>query len=361
MGKTYKANKINRQDGRKLQETKHYGSLDGLRSFAAFGILMMHVRALGGYDISGAVYQKVIPSFTYLVFLFMMVSAFSMCCGYYEKIQDNQISVNEFYGRRYGRIWPFFAIMVLLELLLDFRPATLAEAFADLTMVFSLLPNGELSVIGVGWTIGIIFLFYMLFPFFCFLLKNRKRAWFVFVVAAAYQILCVLYFMDGSHVVESFRSRTNFLYCAVYFVTGGLLYLYRKEICSLAAKVRWLLLAVCIAATAAYFFFPLPEAYQGLWYVVLFALWLMYAVGTDGKVLNNHMTKFISGISMEIYLCHFGIFHVLKRLHLTQLFGKGVLSYLATVLAVFAGSAVFAFCAKWGIERIKKNKKRGTN
>lgn len=365
MGKIYKTNKMGKPDTMKTKETRRYDSIDGLRSFAAFGILMMHVRALGGYDISGAAYQKVIPSFTYLVFLFMMVSAFSMCCGYYEKIQNNQISVNEFYGKRYERIWPFFAMMVLLELLLDFRPATLAEAFADLTLVFSLLPNGELSVIGVGWTIGIIFLFYMLFPFFCFLLKEKKRAWFVFVIALVYQILCVLYFMDETHVAEGFRNRTNFLYCAVYFVAGGLLYLYRTEIGKLAAHFRWLLLALCAMVTAAYFFVPLPEAYQGLWYVVLFALWMMYAIGTSGKVLNNRATKFISSISMEIYLCHFGIFHVLKQLHLIHLFGKGLLSYVTTVLLVFAASAVFAFCVKWGIKRLllwrKENKKRRTN
>lgn len=349
----------------KTDEMQRYGSIDGLRSFAALGILMMHVRALSSYGITGAMYQKVFPSFTNLVFLFMIISAFSMCCGYYEKVQNNRISINDFYGRRYARIWPYFALMVLLELLLDFRPATLAEAFADLTLVFSLLPNGELSVIGVGWTIGIIFLFYLLFPFFCFLLKDKKRAWFVFVIAALYQVACVLYFMDANHVAAGFRSRVNFLYCAVYFVAGGLIYLYRTQLCRLAARFRWLLLALCIAVAAAYFFVSLPEAYQGLYYLVLFALWLIYAIGTNGRILNNPVTKFISGVSMEIYLCHFGIFHVAERLHLNYLFGKGVASYIVTVLLVFGGSIVFALCAKWGIERLRfcwnNIRKRGTN
>lgn len=339
----------------KTNSVQHYSSVDGLRVFAAIGILMVHVRALSKYEIAGAVYRTVIPSFTNLVFLFMMISAFSMCCGYYEKVRKNRISVDEFYGRRYARIWPYFALMVLLDLLLDVRPATLAEAFADLTLVFSLLPNGEMSVIGVGWTIGIIFLFYLLFPFFCFLLKNRKRAWFVFAVAALYQVACVFYFMDAGHVVESFRMKVNFLYCAVYFVAGGLAYLYRMEICRLAARFRWLLLASCILATAAYFLIPAPEAVWGLSHLVPFALWLAYAIGTDSKALHNPATKFLSGISMEIYLCHFGIFHVIDRLHLNYLFGKGVLSYIVTVLLVFAGSAVFALCAKWALRKLLRN------
>ena len=331
---------------------RHYDSIDGLRSFAAVGILMMHVRALGHYEISGAFYQTVIPSFTHLVFLFMMISGFSMCCGYYEKVRNNQISVTEFYEKRYARIWPFFALMVLLELLLDLNPSTLMEAFADLTLVFSLLPNGEMSVIGVGWTIGIIFLFYMLFPFFCFLLKSKKRAWFVLALAAFYQVFCVLYFMNSDHVVTDFRYKVNFLYCAVYFVAGGLLYLYREEIGRFVARFRWVFLALCILVSAAYFFIETPKAYSGFWYLGIFSLWLMYAIGTSGRVLCNRMTKFISGISMELYLCHFGIFHVAEKLHLNTLFGNGMLSYVATVLLVFAGSIVFALCAKWVLKKL---------
>lgn len=34
-------------------EKKHYGTIDGLRMIAAFGIVMMHIRANSNYEISG--------------------------------------------------------------------------------------------------------------------------------------------------------------------------------------------------------------------------------------------------------------------------------------------------------------------
>ena len=67
-------------------ERKHYGAIDGLRTIACIGIMMMHVRANSGYEVFGFVYNTVIPSFTNFTFLFMTISAFGMCCGYYEKM-----------------------------------------------------------------------------------------------------------------------------------------------------------------------------------------------------------------------------------------------------------------------------------
>ena len=38
-------------------ERKHYGAIDGLRTIACIGIMMMHVRANSGYEVSGFVYN----------------------------------------------------------------------------------------------------------------------------------------------------------------------------------------------------------------------------------------------------------------------------------------------------------------
>ena len=78
---------------------ERYEGIDGLKAYAIIGIVMMHVLSNGKYEIGGFVFEQFIPAFTNLVFLFMMVSAFGMCCGYYQKVIDQKISVEDFYKK----------------------------------------------------------------------------------------------------------------------------------------------------------------------------------------------------------------------------------------------------------------------
>lgn len=121
---------------------------------------------------------------------------------------------------------------------------SLFEIFANLTLCQGLLPNANISVIGVSWTLAVIFVFYMLFPFFCFLIGNRKRAWGVAVAALVFNWLCGNYFNAG---------RTNIVYDAVYFIAGGLIFLYRKELAEFASKYKIVAGAILLIATVAYF------------------------------------------------------------------------------------------------------------
>ncbi len=339
------------------RKQERFRSIDGLRAISAIGIVLLHVRQECDYEIEGFIYNKMIPSLTHLTLLFMMISGFCMCCGYYEKMRDNKISITEFYTRRYQRIWPYFAILVLMDLLLGFSKEALMEAFADLTLVYALLPNFKMSVLGVGWTLGVIFLFYILFPFFCFLLKDKKTAWFTLAVAVIYQIVCVSYFMNNDHVIEGFRMKLNFLYCAVYFVAGGIIYLYREVICTWVAKYRYIVLGLFFIMWWSYYAVSLPRALEGTWFAVLFALLLCYAVGTSGKILNNKGMHFLSDISMEIYLCHFGVLRVAEKLGLKYCFGNGIGAYLFTGIFTISGAVAFSVCAKRALKVISKCKK----
>ena len=67
-----------------------YEGIDGLKAYAIIGIALMHVLANAKYGMGGFVFERLIPSFTNLVFLFMMVSGFGMCCGYYQKFKDRK-------------------------------------------------------------------------------------------------------------------------------------------------------------------------------------------------------------------------------------------------------------------------------
>ena len=101
-------------------KSNHYESLDGLRAYAAIGIVMMHVLANITVKPSGNfLTDAVIPYFTNFTLLFMVVSAFSVCCGYYDRVKNGTIMPNDFYRKRYRRLLPFFALMTVISLAKD--------------------------------------------------------------------------------------------------------------------------------------------------------------------------------------------------------------------------------------------------
>ena len=331
-----------------------YEGIDGLKAYAIIGIALMHVLANGEYGIGGFMFERLIPSFTNLVFLFMMVSGFGMCCGYYQKIIDQKISVEDFYKKRYIKIWPYFALLCALDFVISPSKESLFEVFANLTLCQGLLPNAKISVIGVSWTLAVIFVFYMLFPFFCFLIGNKKRAWGVAATALVFNRLCEIYFFDGNHIVDSlsvgFTPRLNIVYDAIYFIAGGLIFLYRKELAAFASKYKVIAGAILLIATVAYF--AIGSSTLTMLFFCVTAL--IYTIGCNRVgVLVNPIAKFLGGISFEIYLCHMVIYRVLEKLHLVHLFGNGLLAYIFTAVAVICGSVVFSVCAKWFLNKIE--------
>lgn len=136
---------------------ERYGALDGLRAYAALGILLMHVQAnMVVKPSAGYVTERLIPFFTDFTLLFMVVSGFSLCCGYYTRIKEGMITPNAFYRKRYLRILPFFALLCIIDLMIEPDLGSLCEVFSNMTLCFGLLPpDTEIHVIGVGWFLGV--------------------------------------------------------------------------------------------------------------------------------------------------------------------------------------------------------------
>ena len=293
-----------------MTKPERYPAIDGVRTYSIFGILIMHVCANSGLRFEGFLYNRLIPAFTDFVFLFMMVSAFGMCCGYFDKISNGEIRIEEFYKKRYQKIWPFFTLLCCLDFAVSPGKDTLYMLFADLTLCFALLPNAQISVIGVGWTLGLIFVFYLLFPFFCFLLGNKRRAWFSFVVAIVFNVLCTEFFFDTNHMPVGFliSSRTNIVYSSVFFLAGGLIFLYRNQLSGLSCNNR----VVCYGLTvmAAILYFANTNTFTRL---LLGSLLLILALKQDDRILSNKVTGFLSSISFEIYLCHMVVYRVVEK------------------------------------------------
>lgn len=326
-----------------MKEKTRFDGINGLRAIAAIGIIIMHVAANTTYNIGSPIYTKIVPMFGLFTFLFMVISAFCLCCGYYDKLKNNKITLNEFYKRRYSRIFPFFVLIVLAEVVYQHDMAALYEGTMDLTLSFAFLPNPEITITGVGWTLGVIFAFYMLFPFFVFLIDNKKRGWLTFIVSILIALCCVNYFFTDKFVVSYFTPKHNFLYCFMFFAVGGLIYLYKDDILKLKKyfKIPCMLLCIALSVIFAAYITNYKE-YRIFYLVPLFATYLIYTITYGGKILDNKITKFISKYSMEIYLCHMLIFRIVEKLGLLYLFGNGILSYIVTSIIVIIGSFILS-------------------
>ncbi len=310
---------------------------------------MMHVAANTDYAIHGFVYETVIPSFTNFVFLFMTISAFEMCCGYYDKVMNNTISFSDFYAKRFKKILPFFALLVILDLVMSPSINSLYEGFADLTLLFGFLPNaGNISVIGVGWFLGLIFVFYLIFPFFCVLLGNKRRAWLSFGINILYNFVCIQYFDV---------SRSNILYSAPFFLAGGLLYLYKDELLHLK---KWVMPILVVLSVVLYYVLN-----GNVYMCLLVSITLTaYAILSGGGLLQNRITKFFSDISMEMYLSHMVMFKLVEKAGLLSIAGNGVVQYVVSVVLVVAAAVAFSLVVKKGIsivdELIRKKRRELT-
>ena len=77
--------------------------------------------------------------------------------------------------------------------------------------------------------------------------------------------------------------------------------------------------------------------------------WLSYAVLCSAEsvmhrsyLLENKATKFISDISMEIYLSHMAILRIAEKFGLNRIVGNGWLQYFVTAAIVLCGSIFLA-------------------
>ncbi len=319
-----------------------FDGIDGLKTFSCLAIVAQHLLFNSAYNIGGG--YPTIVLFGNAVFMFFIISAFGLCCGYYDKILNKTFDVSIFYSRRYSKIFPFFLFLLVIDVVADPSIRAVMEAFVESTLAFGFLPNMKLTVIGVGWFLGVIFVFYMVFPFFVFLIQNKKRAWIVFFIVLLVSIVCRIHFFSSEYVLNTFVEKTNFLYCAPFFLIGGILFLYKDFFFKLQGKkwFRLFFLCVCLAATVLYFVTTSSDNFiKSYKNMVLCTIWVIYAISYKHTILNSKIVLYLSSISFEIYLSHMFIYRIIEKTIGLRIFGNGWASYIFVFALDILGCIVF--------------------
>lgn len=345
--------------GKNTHHRERYEALDGLRALACICIVLMHVKAsLAVKPTISFLTSNVISFAGDFVLLFMMVSAFSMSCGYYEQFRTGSIKTNDFYKKRYTRIMPFFAVLVALDTVntiveqhfafTNALKAELWEAFADLTLLFGLAPGNGIEVVGVGWFLGVIFVFYLIYPFFTWLLSSKKMAWVSLAISVVWYYALKCYFGPEKGVVT---GNTTILGVMPYLLVGGIIYLYREKVSEYLKlqEFKWAMTVVAMGYTV--WFFVCPEMRFEFANLIMYALWTIYAIAETSTArkwcfLNNKVMALLSGISMEIYLCHMFVFRIVEKVHLEKHIANPDFGYWMICVLVLCGAISFALVWK---------------
>ena len=138
---------------------------------------------------------------------------------------------------------------------------------------------------------------------------------------------------------------------------GGIVYLNREAIKKFVERIKWLWLAECICLTILWYWVPevvFKVDVTMLKNLVLFMVWIMYVISINSKILNNKVMKYISGISLELYLAQMIVFRILEKIHGLYLLGCGWDGFILSWIIIVAGLIVFIEIWKRAWTIIKK-------
>lgn len=184
---------------------------DLLRGCCAYAIAIYHLMA----------WQKVADIHTigfYGVYLFFVLSGASLVFNYFGQFSARPtLAVYlRFLFVRYMRLLPLFAVLVMISLLWKLRvqgmtPYLLLQTGLNLSFTFGLDDPLLTSMVVGGWSLGIEFVFYLLFPVFVWLLGHPRQPWRRWVALA---LLLVLQFYWISSTIA--RDATSMAMLSAY-------------------------------------------------------------------------------------------------------------------------------------------------
>lgn len=194
---------------------------DLLRGICAIGIAYYHV--LHYLNAPGI---KLYSVGLYGVYIFFILSGASLYIAYADKIRAGY-DLRKFIGQRFFRIVPLFALAVLVRPLFvshglaGYTAEFFRDAVLNITLAFGLGNPAQLSIVTGGWSLGIEFVFYLIFPVILAFVSGSLFSNMVLLALISWlQMLFVGRYITGPGSLQHWEAYTQFLSFAAYFVGG---------------------------------------------------------------------------------------------------------------------------------------------
>ncbi|MEM5312020.1 acyltransferase [Paraburkholderia sp. JHI869] len=282
-------------------------SLEGLRGVAAVLVVLHHMF----YSPPNRLFAN-----GYLaVDLFFVLSGFIICRTYADELTDG-VQIAAFVLRRFGRLWPVYAItgVIAVAASFAFHLPTLGDAFSIISLTQGLGLFSPSTVGGVSWSASDEFYVYLLFAALCFTFRRKSRnaaflgLAFVGYVAAVDVSLHHSCLQRGG-CLGSLTGSYGWIRCVVGFCIGALLCEVRGRLSILANSKAAQLISFATTLSLVLFADQLPGAAFAA--PLVFALLVATLADDSGPIASffqNRLAQYLGRISYPLYLSHGAMF-----------------------------------------------------
>ncbi len=282
-------------------------NLDYLRGVSAILIMIYHYYS---WIFGHAATNCVISKFgTYGVALFYILSGCTLFHVYSDKLQFEYNSLNEFFKKRFFRIFPLLWFAIGISLVLNKMNYGLDQIFINITGLFGVFA-WDRSIAPGSWSIGNELFFYLIFPVLVFLIRIKKFAWLlIYLTFLIIYIYFAFFKLQNINPKLRWAEYQNPLNQIFLFFTGiAIVIINRKYLLTKFTAISLFTISILV-----FFFFPvsgeLCNLYLGYNRIVFtFALTIIIFIAYQRSVrLPKIVDKILSlggDISYSVYLLH---------------------------------------------------------
>ena len=321
-----------------------FEAIDALRGIGALAVALMHVYYMLGVSQDAPFLNVIMQHLGAGVQLFFIVSAFTLCLTHEHKAENRVVSY--FLIKRYFRIAPLFYLCVITTYVvlkikgIEVYHYTPVSVFTNAAFVFNLIPSVDvaLSLTGAGWTIGVEFLFYFLFPAFVLLL--RRPMW----LGITFGVSLIVAIGIRANTSDPYLQYYCFLGHLPTFLSGMLLYRVWKALPAATDYAR----NVFATASGMIFFVvsfviicaPPPAWSMHLCWSGAFLFLTLSVLLRRNRLIANSASVYLGRISYSLYLLHPIVIWIVA-----SWFGRQLISPTVRTLIVYI--SVFAILLPW--------------
>lgn len=317
----------------RLVTTDRVAGFDLLRGLCALAVAFFH----SGHEWGSVAAPETFG--TYAVYLFFVLSGASMWIAYAQRFAGG-FSFGRFLALRFIRLAPLYALTVVCTAALavvehnynlqQFRKGLLNVAFA-----FGLGNPGGTSVVAGGWSLGIEFVFYLLFPVFLSAMRSRWWAWFVAGAFVAQHLFIATVLPAGASLATNWSAYTQFLAFVFYFASGCAIG--RGLSAGRLPGIGWGTMLACLLAIGLAGGATAEEGLtgtRGMLLSLLAAAAVMASANLHAGPAFDRVAGLLGRASYGVYILHPWVFTVMSLVNRRTGIGDVAVAVLTTVLSV---------------------------